>query len=267
MIRSATLEDEHNLRTLITSLDEEDYVLDHIHEWLRKKSIFVYERDAIQGMVRLSYSRDGTAHLGSVRVHPTFRRQGIATALTKYCIDVCGTDVVRLAIMDNKVSETVAQKIGFLPVATFTLLLKDMEGVTPFFPSPSSSRRGTGHEAVLHVENSPLFEQSHSLVSSCFKFYTPSVEILEDVLILFCKDKMAILDFEVEEALKRVVQIAYLDSDLELVKHIILGAVNRNMEEIWAVIPKNEELITCLRAHGFHHLEWGETITVCELLL
>ena len=264
MIRSATLEDEFTLRTLITSIDEEDYVLDHLHEWLQKKSIFVYERDAIQGMVRLSYSRDGTAHLGSVRVHPHFRRQGIATALTNYCIDVCGTNVVRLAIMDSKVSEAVAQKTGFLPVATFTLLLRDMVG--PVVPS-SPARQGTGREAVQHVENSLQFRQSHSLLSSCFKFYTPTAEILEDVYILFCGDSMAILDFDIEEALKRVFQIVYMDPDLKLVKNIINEAVNRNIEEIWAVIPKDEELITCLMDHGFYHLEWGETITVFELQL
>ncbi|MBU7045800.1 MAG: GNAT family N-acetyltransferase [Theionarchaea archaeon] len=264
MIRSASLEDEQELRTLVTSIDEEDYVLDHIHEWLQQKCIFIFEKNRIQGMVRLSYSRDHTAHLGSVRVHPAFRRQGIATALTEYCIDVCATDVVRLAIMDNRVSEAVARKTGFLPVATFTLLLKELDNL-PFY-SPSA-RYGTGYEAVLHVENSPLFKQNHSLVSSCFTFYTPTAEILEDVLILFCDNNMAILDFEIEEALKKTVQIAYLDPDSELVKNIIIEAVTREMEEIWAVIPRNEELVTCLRAHGFSHLEWGETITVFELQL
>ena len=265
MIRSASLKDEQELRTLIRLIDEKDYVLDHIHEWLQQKCIFIYERDAIQGMVRLSYSRDHTAHLGSVRVHPAFRRQGIATALTEYCINVCETDVVRLAIMDNKVSEAVARKTGFLPVATFTLLLKELNN--PPFCSPSSARRGTGREAILHVENSPLFKQNHSLLSSCFTFYTPSAEILEDVFILFCDDSMAILDFEVEEALKKTVQIAYLDPDSELVENIIIEAVTRDIEEIWAIIPRNEELITCLKAHRFFHLEWGETITVCELQL
>ncbi|MBU7019388.1 MAG: GNAT family N-acetyltransferase [Theionarchaea archaeon] len=265
MIRLASLEDEQELRTLITLIDEDDYVLDHIHEWLRQESLFIYERDTIQGMMRLSYSRDHAAHLGSVRVHPAFRRQGIATALTEYCIDVCKTDVVRLAIMDSKISEAVARKTGFLPVATFSLLLKELDS-PPFF-SPSSARRGTGREAILHVENSPLFKQNHSLISSCFTFYTPSAEILEDVLILFCNDNMAILDFEIEEALRKAVQIAYLDPDSELVRNVIIEVVTCDMEEIWAVIPRNEELITCLKAHGFCHLEWGETITVFELHL
>ena len=263
MIRPASLEDELNLRALLTEIDENDYVLDHLSTWLQEKSIIVFERESILGMVRSSYSKDGKAHLGSVRVHPGSRRQGIATALTEHCINECGTDVVRLAIMDNKVSEIVAQKIGFEPVAYFTFLLKK----TPFSFFPVPVIHGRPSEALSHLGNSVLFEQSHSLISCCFKFYTPSEESLKNTSIFFHESNLVILDFEIEEALTRAIQIAYCDPDPELIKYVNRIAFEREIKEIWAVVPKNEKSVTCLENDGFQKVEWGETITVLELVL
>lgn len=261
MIRSASPTDKHALQSLCHSVDEDDYVLDHLSTWLRTEGIYVYEKEhTIVGMVRLIQLRDGKAHVGSIRVHPNFRRQGIATALTEYCISICGTDTVRLAIMDNKVSEIVAQKIGFSPVATFTFLLKsvDTPSVPVFLP------HSTADKTLSLLKESPLFQQSHSLLSSSFTFYTPSAENLKDLLLFLHKDKVAILDFKIEEALKKAVQIAYCDPDQTLIDAILCTAVNINAEEIWAVIPKNEELINFLRTNGFQPIEWGETIKVFE---
>lgn len=261
MIRSASLDDEQALQNLCRSVYDNDYVLNHLSTWLTQGGIYVYEKESrIVGMVRLISLRDGKAHVGSIRVHPDFRRQGIATALTEYCISGCGTNVVRLAVMDNEVSEIVAKKIGFSPVATFTFWLKNVED-TP----PCSLRLGTAGEVLSFVRKSHLFQESHSLISSSFTFYNPSVENLKDLLMLIHKDSVAVLDFRIEEALKRAVQIAYCDPDQRLIEGILHVGVDKNLEEIWAVIPKDEELTNLLMVNGFEPVEWGETIKVFEL--
>lgn len=262
MIRSASQEDERALRNLCQSVYEDDYVLDHLSTWLKQRNIYVYEKDTIVGMVRLTSSRDGKANLGSIRVHPDHRRQGIATALTKYCISICRTDTIRLAIMDNEVSEAVARKIGFSPVATFTFLLKNVES----FPAVRV-KSGTPAEALSRLRSSPLFVHNHSLISSSFSFYTPSLENLEDLIILVNQNSVALLDWRIDEALRNTLQIAYCDCDPELVKAVLYTASQKNAQEIWAVVPKDDEIINILMISGFRSIDWGETITVFELLV
>jgi N-acetylglutamate synthase-like GNAT family acetyltransferase len=259
MIRQASLEDEKALLELCKTVYEDDYVLDHLSSWLKEKEIYVYEKQVIVGMVRLTHSKDGKAHLGSVRVHPDFRRQGIATSLSEHCLLISNADTARLAIMDNKPSQAVAQNMGFSHVATFTFLLKSVGDV-----EPGEVETGTVDDALSRLRGSPLFTFNHSLLSSCFRFYTPSVQTMEDLLIIKNQKKVAILDFEIEEALTKAVQIVYCDCDPELVKNILYVASSKNMEEIWAVIYKDQDLVDLLVSNGFEQVEWGETIRVFE---
>lgn len=260
MIRQATPKDERILRDLLTSLNKEDYVLNLLTTWLNEGEIFVYETDRIVGMVRLSASPDGTAYMGAVRVHPDFRRQGIATRLTQHCITLSRKDTVRLAIMRNPASQVVAEKMGFIKVATFTFLFKKVERAPPVSLTPVTPR-----EALPLLEKSPSFVENHSLLSSCFKFYTPSDENMKSLLLFTHGDNVAVLDFEIEEALTKAVQITYCDPDPVLVKAILHDASQRGLEEMWVIIPKDEMVIDCLKSFGFEQEEWGETINVFEL--
>ncbi len=260
MIREASPGDEEVLRRLLESVDPSDYVLDHISEWLRKGGIYVYGEKEIVGMVRLTYSKDGKAHLGAMRVHPDFRRQGIATLLTEHCIRICGTDAVRLAIMDNEVSQAAARKQGFSHVATFTLLLKKVTH------SPPVSYSIVGPEEALSLLRcSHSFIESHSFLSRCFTFYVPSTKTMDDLLLIVTNGHLAVVDFDVEEALLRTMQVAYVDYDPQLVKAILYETSKRDMEEIWAIIPKDQAAILLL--HGFEPVEWGGTIRVFERII
>lgn len=260
MIREASPGDEEVLQRLLQSIDPSDYVLDHISGWLTQRSVYVYEKKEIVGMVRLTYSKDGKAHLGAMRVHPDFRRQGIATLLTEHCIRLCGTDSVRLAIMDNEVSQAAARRVGFSHVATFTLLLKKVIDSPPVFysivgPEDALSLLGCSHS----------FIENHSFLSSCFTFYVPSRKNIEDLLLMVTNGHLAVVDFDVEEALLRTLQVAYVDADPQLVKAILYEASKRGMEEIWAIVPKDQAVTLLL--HGFEPVEWGETIRVFERII
>lgn len=259
MIRLASHRDEKALLNLVTGIDKEDYVVNLLHSWLDEKSVYVYEKEEIVGMVRLTYSRDHQAHLGAIRVHPAVRRQGIGTALTEYCKSICGTQKIRLAVMDNVISETLALKVGFHQVATFTFLSAVLDDV-PFVPVSYGT-----HAEALSLLRSHFHH--HLLLSTSFMFYTPSLENLQDLLVLKNKGNIALLDCDVEEALSTAVQIAYCDCDPVLLKTVLYEAKKRNVKEIWAVVPKTQTVVLFLKSCGFQPVEWAETINVFECTL
>ncbi len=260
MIRLASHRDEKALLNFITAIDKEDYVVNLLHSWLDQQSVYVYEKEDIVGMVRLTYSPDHQAHLGAIRVHPASRRQGIGTALTEYCLNICGTPKIRLAVMDNVISETLALKTGFCHVQTFTFLLLTVRGGIPCV----TGTYGTPAEAL-----SLLRSHSHQnvLLSTSFMFYTPSLENVQDLLVFKNKDNIVLLDLTVEEGLNTAVQIAYCDCDPVLLKSVLYEAKKRNVEQIWAVVPKTQTQITFLKSWGFASVEWAETINVFERTL
>jgi N-acetylglutamate synthase-like GNAT family acetyltransferase len=261
MIYRASEKDERTLQNLCKSVYENDYVLTFLSSWLKEKSIHVYEKDnRIVGMIRLTYSRDHQAHLGAVRVHPDLRRQGIATALATYCVSNCRTQRVRLAVMDNPASQALAEKVGFHHVATFTFLSQNASTVLPV-----QCEQGTASRALSLLKKSHLFSEGHSLLSTSFIFYEPSLETIERLLVITNKDKLALLDFEIEEATQKTVQIAYCDQNLQLVRAVLHEVRKRNIQKIWAVIPQNKGLIDLLKSNGFEIVEWGKNIRVFEL--
>ncbi|MBU7033381.1 MAG: GNAT family N-acetyltransferase [Theionarchaea archaeon] len=264
MIRRAVLRDEEALMSLCRSIHEDDYTLEFLHRWLCRNEVYVYERETIVGMIRLIYSRDGKAHLGAVRVHPESRGEGIGTALTRHCISVCGTDTVRLSIMDNPPSRALAEKIGFSRVATFTLLMKQ-EGTNT--ATPSESEPVAPGTILSSLNNSLQFNTNHGLLSSCFTFYHPSETILKELQLIAHGDNMAILDHNIDEAISRDVQIAYCDPDPSLLEVILWEAARCACDEIWAIIYKDPVLISLLEDYGFEKEEWAETIDVYELLV
>lgn len=264
MIRHATLKDEEALESLCSSIHEDDYVIEFLHRWLSHNEIFLFERGVILGMIRLIYSRDGKAHLGAIRVHPESRREGIGTALTRYCISVCGADTVRLSIMDNSPSQALAEKIGFSPVATFTLLMKQEDIETA---APTESEEVTPLTVLSSLNHSPQFAKNHGLLSSCFTFYHPSESILKELQLLVHGDRVAVLDYNIDEAFSHAVQIAYCDPDPSLLESILWEAARNACKEIWAIVYQDPALIALLEDYGFKKEEWAETIDVYELPL
>ncbi|MGD2250648.1 MAG: GNAT family N-acetyltransferase [Candidatus Methanofastidiosia archaeon] len=269
MIRIASPEDEPALVKLCNAVYDQDYVLDFLSTWLQKGSVWVYETEVIVGMIRLIYLPDQQAHLGAVRVHPEYRRQGIATALTEHLIYLCQCDKVRLAIMDNKASRKVAENIGFSQVAVFTCLSTHSKSKSKNYQKtlPNTCTQETPQKAFKYLKNSSLFNQGNSFLSKSFSFYTPSISSLGKCHIIGNGTALAIIEYDVEEATTPAIQLAYCDPNPEIIQCVHTHAARNNMEEIWAVIPKNETLVTCLKSQGFSTVSWSETITVFELVI
>jgi len=124
MIRKARLEDEPYIREFTRhTFHFGDYVADALPGWLEEGcDVWVADVGGIPvGVVCTGYPAPGEAWFQGMRVHPEYRRQGIATALTQACIkgaQARGARVARVIIdSDNYRSIGLASSIGFRQVA------------------------------------------------------------------------------------------------------------------------------------------------------
>ncbi len=97
-----------------------DYIMSTWEEWISDKKgklLVAQEDDKVIGLMRLALRPEGEAYLSGARVHPDFRRRGVATALTKECIKYAksfGAEFVSLATSSkNTAAISLAEKLGF----------------------------------------------------------------------------------------------------------------------------------------------------------
>ncbi len=103
-----------------------DYIPKVWDKWLKEKSgrAFVATINGVSvGISYLSIDKPHEVWLSGARTNPNYRRMGIATAITKKCLEYAkrkGAKVVRLTTeSDNIAAQAVIKKLGFKPTAEF----------------------------------------------------------------------------------------------------------------------------------------------------
>jgi RimJ/RimL family protein N-acetyltransferase len=103
-----------------------DYVPRVWDRWLKAKNgiVFVATIDGVPvGISQLSIDKPHEVWLGGARTDPDYRRMGVATAITKKCLEYAkqkGAKVARLVTeSDNIAAQAVLRKLEFKPVAEF----------------------------------------------------------------------------------------------------------------------------------------------------
>jgi ribosomal protein S18 acetylase RimI-like enzyme len=104
----------------------EDYIPKVWDKWLKEKHgrVFVATINGVPvGISHLSIDKPHEVWLSGARTDPKFRRMGVATAITKKCLEYAkkkGTKVARLVTeSDNIAARTLVQKLGFKQIAEF----------------------------------------------------------------------------------------------------------------------------------------------------
>lgn len=97
-----------------------DYLMSVWRRWLNSPNgdLLVAEADGkIVGIMYVEYRPAGEAYLAGARVHPRWRRMGVATALTIECLERArsrGRNLATLATsVRNEAAQRLAQKLGF----------------------------------------------------------------------------------------------------------------------------------------------------------
>lgn len=103
-----------------------DYIPKVWDKWLREKNgrVFVATINGVPvGISHLNMDKPHEVWLSAARTNPNYRRIGVATAITKKCLEYAkrkGAKVARLVTeSDNVAARAVLQKLGFKPIAEF----------------------------------------------------------------------------------------------------------------------------------------------------
>jgi RimJ/RimL family protein N-acetyltransferase len=156
-----------------------DYIPEVWDKWLKEKNgrVFVATIDNVPvGITHLSMDKPHEVWLGGARTDSDYRRMGVATAITKKCLDYAkrkGAKVARLATeSDNIVAQAVVKKLGFKPTAEFVEM--KTENIAKEENSTNSKwAEGTEADAAWNLlQTSESYRKAAGLCTTLFYWFS-----------------------------------------------------------------------------------------------
>jgi ribosomal protein S18 acetylase RimI-like enzyme len=262
-VRKAESSDKKPLMSFIKDVwGGHDYIPHVWDEWIRDKSarMYVIEADGRPiALNRVRFLGDGSAWFEGVRVHPDYRRMGLASMLGDNAMKVArenGATVFRLTSGSrNKASQGQVAKMGFVEVARFSVYepLKTRE-----FRSDNGVRiakRGDLESVMNLMKSSAEYRLGRGALWDGFAemSLTPTVvkNAIDENTVYLCGDAVAVrrLGREGKEIWN---QIGYISGDpqpaLKLVDAIF--AMKGRFDWRFVMVPQGSPLIGALKRQG-----------------
>lgn len=128
LIREAREEDWDYISAISRKSGYNDYINEIGPLYMKDGTVIVAELGGmIVGFAKVEYSPDNTTWLGGLRVHPAYRRMGIAKSLSERLLKVSkskGASFSRLLIEPSNVkSLNIAEKFGFKKIKSYRFYL------------------------------------------------------------------------------------------------------------------------------------------------
>ena len=155
-----------------------DYIPKVWDKWLKEKNgrllVATINRVPV-GISHLSMDKPHEVWLGGARTDPNYRRMGVAIAITKKCLEYAkrkGAKVARLVTeSDNIAAQTVAQKLGFKPIAEFVEMTT--EKITEENSKNSKWAEKTETEALWdYLQTSETYRKAAGLYTTLFHWFS-----------------------------------------------------------------------------------------------
>jgi ribosomal protein S18 acetylase RimI-like enzyme len=249
-----------------------DYIPRVWDKWLQEKNGRVYVA-TIDGLpVGMSHVRLDKLHevwLDGARTDPNYRRMGVATAITRKCLEYAkkrGRKLARLATMsDNVAARAAVRKLGFRPTAEFVEMVT--ENVTKE-PSPYSQWTEEDEMAKVwnYVRSSETYRKSAGLYTVLYRYFSLEKQDLKG----FIKQRKAIVhknrrgetdgltlidDATAREWRENTVQTCYVDGGFNAVLSMI-GFLKSHchalgVKKIYGFTCNHRPIITALEKLGF----------------
>ncbi|MGC8895418.1 MAG: GNAT family N-acetyltransferase [Candidatus Bathyarchaeia archaeon] len=249
-----------------------DYIPNVWDKWLKEKNgrVFIATiNNAPVGISHLSIDKPHEVWLSGARTDPKYRRMGVATAITKKCLEYAkkkGAKVARLVTeSDNAAARTLLQKLGFKQIAEF------VEMTTEKIAKEKSKNSKWIEENEIktvwnYLQNSEGYRKAAGLYTVLFHWFSLEKNDLEQ----FVKQRKAILhmneenkidgltlieDATAQEWHKNTIQTCYIDGDsnavLDMIKFLKNHCYNIGIKKIYGFACNHKPITTALEKLGF----------------
>jgi RimJ/RimL family protein N-acetyltransferase len=258
-----------------------DYIPKVWDKWLKEKNgrVFIATIDRVAvGISHLSMDKPHEVWLSGARTDPNYRRMGIATAITKKCLEYAkrkGAKVVRLTTeSDNIAAQTVIKKLGFKPISEFTEMTT--EKITEENSKNSKWAEKTDTNAIWdYLQTSETNRKAAGLYTVIFHWFSLEKEDLKR----FIEQRKAILhlsetskidgiilidDITAQEWHENTIQTCYIDGDHTVVLHMIRFLKSHchalGIKKIYGFTCNHKPITTALEKLGFEQSDSIEII-------
>jgi len=263
-----------------------DYVPKVWDKWLKEKNgrVFVATIDGVPvGISHLTIDKPHEAWLSGARTAPNYRRMGVATAITKKCLEYAaqkGAKVARLATESHNVAaKAVLQRLGFQPIAEFVEMIT--ENVTEEESKNSKWAEKNETETVWnHLKTSETYSKAAGLYTVMFDYFSLEKQDLQR----FIKHRSAIVhrsekgevdgltlidDATAREWRENTMQTCYIDGDynavFDMVKFLKSQCRASGVKKIYGFTCNHKPITTALEKLGFEPPESIEIVYEKEI--
>ena len=258
-----------------------DYIPEVWDKWLKEKSgrVFIATTDEVPvGITHLSIDKPHEVWLSGARTDPNYRRMGIATAITKKCLDYAKRKGVKAARLttesDNTASQAVIKKLGFKPTAEFVEMTTEKIARETSKNSKWAEKIDTN--AIWdYLQTSETRRKAVGLYTVIFHWFSLEKEDLKR----FIEQRKAILhlsetskidgiilidDITAQEWHENTIQTCYIDGDHTAVLHMIRFLKSHchalDIKKIYGFTSNHKPITTALEKLGFEQPDSIEII-------
>jgi RimJ/RimL family protein N-acetyltransferase len=256
-----------------------DYIPKVWDKWLKEKNgrVFVATIDNVPvGIFHLSIDKPHEVWLSGARTDPKYRRMGVATAMTRKCLEYAknkGAKVARLVTeTDNEAAMALLQKLEFKQIAEFVEMTT--EKITKENSKNSRWAEENETEAIWnYLQKSKVYRKAAGLYTVLFHWFSLEKSDIER----FIKQRKAILHINEEDRIdglmlmedatsrewrKNTIQTCYIDGDsvLDMIKFLKSHCYTMGIKRIYGFTCNHKPIITALERLDFEPPDTTEVV-------
>ena len=249
-----------------------DYVPKVWDRWLKEKNggVFVATINGVPvGISHLNVDKPGEVWLSAARTDPKYRRMGVATAITRKCLEYAkkkGAKVARLVTeSNNKAAQAVLKKLEFRQIAEFVeMVTEDVKDERS--KNSRWAEKDETEEIWNYFQNSKTYCSAAGLYTVLFHWFS----LHKDALKRFIEEQKVIVHENekgelngltlIEDATARqwhedTIQTCYVDGDnnavLDMIRFLKSHCYDLGIKKIYGFTPNHKSITTALEKLGF----------------
>ena len=258
-----------------------DYIPKVWDKWLKEKSgrVFIATAGHVPvGITHLSLDKPHEIWLSGARTDPNYRRMGVATAITKKCLEYAkrkGVKVARLTTeSDNTAAQAVIKKLGFKPMSEFAEMATEKIARENSKNSKWAEKIDTN--AIWdYLQTSETYRRAAGLYTVIFHWFSLEKEDLKRFIeqrkaILHLNETskidvvMLIDDITAQEWHENTIQTCYIDGDhtavLDMIRFLKSHCHALGVKKIYGFTCNHTPITKALGKLGFEQPDSIEII-------